>query len=57
MYQSIENIIYLGTHGQFKKPYDDSRPLKLSQSVQLGLLVTPSLELKLYMIPEITPSN
>ena len=40
-----------------KKPYDDSRSLKLSQSVQLGLLVTPSLELKLYMIPEITPSN
>ena len=28
-----------------------------SQYHQLGLLVTPSLELKLYLIPKITPSN
>ena len=39
------------------KPYDDSWPLKLSHSVQLSLLVTPSLELKLYLIPKITPYN
>jgi hypothetical protein len=39
------------------KFYDDSRPLKLSKSVQPSLLVTPSPKLGLYLIPKITPTN